>query len=1060
MLTDTSAGIQDSGADTSLFTAKRKIAVVEVEYQGGWKEPPGHKAPTLNYHGQEETGIKPIGIQELLRRAKQEKITYYTSCKSPWEYGLIMFSYAVKSKQKQDAIAKIYEHYPVTNGGRDMCMITLEYNNLRGITVIGDVSDVVRFWCDLSQRCTSGGMMRIFDSAKSALCWSGFGDGAYFPYLDFDELSPSPNDFSRVFGSRVKPAIDIVASVIREQCPDFSYFLLFSCRPAIQTDGHLLFKYSFHVHFPTCVVDDITTFKKFLAVQAGAPRQRKWTLKAPNSRNPEYIVTNETAVIYDLSVYGGSSQLMRGPYCGKKNEQLARLVPIVVVEDNQMWAYQEIEQKTDDMKIYILSSRIRARLGETGVTMIDFRTHEMQADSMQIKQVVPGSSLSTRVGNGVAHEAVGGEVNGAHTDKDILSVYTFMQPLIYSEVIPLFQEHKNRVRKSLHNNAASTPTGDDIVILFDRPSPSDPLVRFIQLAGDTYCFTDPSHYHSKATNVVSLSINLHDCSIWQHCFACGEDSVHFQWLHTGNVIEIHEYRESQFRCTPFIAPSTSTHEFLARYYRDCLVYHRERGVVFVYDSNLCCWLSGVAGNVCMGSMMDELNKRYRRYLHARQLLCPDGDDAKSRKFITKNTTLLTLTPMLRGKLLSDLRLYPLTIKVGEMNPHFYLYPMSDRRTFNVFTGTTQAIRKDDYITSLLNCRLVEDDDESIDIIEAWYSEVACGVAEKATYMKWISAYCLGFGMHDRKFFVGNGTGKNAKGTHKGLIMRCADGAAGTDPVWKAVNQSYWAVVANASTNAESASPETFQLLDKTFLYTDDMARVKIDTPKLKRIVAGEPASARALYGSPITVNPRTKVFWTTNFEMDIDGKDNAAWERFSIIDYGAKYVENDCDVDHAKWRFKANRTRYEEILGKSDAFFTVSVKALHLYYSSLKCDATTGHPLCLGSFPVSHEMTLRKRDARARQLPLANFMKLHTGKTAEPIEMITTSQLFDNYLLFLDNNNERKLRTTTTKMLFQDELMSSLEIRCVGDHVEFVKMTSFPAKPTTHMQDFGNFGDK
>ena len=367
-----------------------------------------------------------------------------------------------------------------------------------------------------------------------------------------------------------------------------------------------------------------------------------------------------------------------------------------------------------------------------------------------------------------------------------------------------------------------------------------------------------------------------------------------------------------------------------------------------------------------------------------------------------------------------------------------------------------SIEKEDYVTSLLNCRFVEDDDDGIALIEDWYAEVSCGDVTQATYMKWISGYCLGFGMHDRKFYVGHGTGKNAKGTHKGLIMRCADGSAGTVPVWKAVNQSYWTVSANATTSAEAASPETFQLLDKTFLYTDDMARAKIDTPKVKRIVAGEPASARALYGAPITVNPRTKVLWTTNFELDIDGKDNAAWERLAIIDYGAKYVETEIEVDHTKYRFLANRTRYEEILLKTDAFFSVSIKALHAYYASLPADPTTGHPLSLGAFPVSEKMNIRKRDARARQLPLANFMKLHTATTMEPLEMITITQLFDNYLLYLDNSNERKLRTSTTRMLFQDELMSSLEIRCVCDHVEFVKMTSFPAPPSSYGQEFGN----
>ena len=501
---------------------------------------------------------------------------------------------------------------------------------------------------------------------------------------------------------------------------------------------------------------------------------------------------------------------------------------------------------------------------------------------------------------------------------------------------------------------------------------------------------------------------------------------------------------------PFVAPCVIPHVFIARYFRDRLIFHRERGVVYVFDEKTRVWLSGTSGTVCLGNMVDDLNKLYCRYMHARQLTNTVMTDDESRKFISKNNVFLLISALQRSKLLNELQLYPMDMMLGEMNPNTELLPMSDGRSFNLFTGAIVDIKKTDYFTSLLNA-CIDDDDENIAKIEEWFNEITCGDKPQATYQKWISAYMLGFAMHDRKFFVCIGTGKNAKGLHKALLCKCSNGSHGTDPTWKGLNQSYWALTSNTSTGAESASPETFCMLDRTFFYTDDIGQVKIDCGKVKRIVAGEPIAARRLYGSPINISPRGKMFWTTNYDQLLEGEDNGIWERLALMKYSAKYVDRQEDVDHTKYRFLANRVRYDQILSLSNAFFTVCVRSLQKYYSSLELDPNTLYPVHLASFPTTPLMQQLKLEARARQLPLANFVQIYTRPTLEPLETVTVTQLFENYLIYLDSNNERKLRAQTTKLNFIEKLTHSLELNVIGEHVEGIRLSSFPPKPVSRV---------
>jgi hypothetical protein len=299
-----------------------------------------------------------------------------------------------------------------------------------------------------------------------------------------------------------------------------------------------------------------------------------------------------------------------------------------------------------------------------------------------------------------------------------------------------------------------------------------------------------------------------------------------------------------------------------------------------------------------------------------------------------------------------------------------------------------------------------------------------------------------------------GTGKNGKGIHKQFLVSILSGARGTDSRWKALNQNFWERKANSNSNAESPSPEAHGMINKTLFYTDDIERVTIDAGKVKRVVAGEVMSGRGLFSKPVVIEPKGKILWTTNHTIDLPGNDNAAWERFSQIDYNTKYVEKEELVDLARFKILQNDVAVRELLQKTDAFFTVAVRELTRYYKSLAFNVTTGQPMTLSHFPVPASVTLAKADARSQQLPLANFFRMHAVATQQPLYFVEIGAMFTAYINFLDSENERRVRNETTQTSFVRQLATSLEIKCSGTHVIGWKLSDESGKKLQKRDDY------
>ena len=549
----------------------------------------------------------------------------------------------------------------------------------------------------------------------------------------------------------------------------------------------------------------------------------------------------------------------------------------------------------------------------------------------------------------------------------------------------------------------------------------------------------------------------------QGCHACGNrDRSQFNFLQEGNRIEIVDEKDAKFTGTSYFGKSRNPHQLILDYFKDLFMLQRQTRTVWVYDKVHCVWRTDAQGNTVVGQLVDELNEKHILYLKAyKQIVLqkqldaynrahPDGEQEAgevfvlkihkaARKFMKDNTPLITLAPAARGKILEELRNFTIHNEVVEMNRFPHLVPMKNKKYVNAFTGEVGDMEAPHYFTSCVDAEMISDNDE-VRTIKDWFREISTGDDAKCEYLKRIAGYCFTFLVHDRKLYALWGNGHNGKGMYKEFIMEINNGPEGFDSRAKNLLQNFWTFRGNANQSPENATPESFQLLNKVLLYTDDMMPVPLDTNKVKRTVGGEKQSGRNLYGSPVDILPKGKVMWTLNFPPNAPGDDNAYWERSVLVKFLTKYVEEG-PVDPLNFRFRKNHARYLELLEMKDAFFTVCMQRLIAYYQSLPWNHARKEPAMLTSFPLPASVKATNEEERANKLPLAKFMKDHTAKAINILQYVKVADLFKNYLNYLENINEAKLKRETTETTFIQLLATALDIHCAHGALDGFKLT-------------------
>jgi hypothetical protein len=1009
----------------------------------------------INFWGNEKRGFDPMGMKAVILAANVEKVTYWHRGKAPYTYGVLLFQPRVVQKTIDEVISKIFSVYPVHDGMKRMAVIVFEKGTMRGIHAVGDYDDVVRFWTDLSIGTCA---VSSLDTTKDSICWTVMNPTHYFiPYIDIDELG-TQSDFAALWTTRVNICIGLVQSMLRKWQEDPVFQIFFNARPSDKHPG--LFKYSFHVHFYKSLVSNINSFKEAIKKLPGMPHKREWTRTGPTAYS---VKEDSRGFIFDSAVYGGRKQLFRGPFCGKNGNTAAAMIPIDVnvSEGGVPVIVAHAEEDVDARSNYIFLSRISSPFCEAAGMVVCGLPLESESQP-QASPAVDGDIFTPH------------NINDGATDRPT-ATYDFFKPLVYNELLTAWQSRREADARSLRGSGWTIPLVS-LSVSKDIRHPNKPFVRVLKISGDTFCETDPAHFHSRNPHTVTICVDLHKCLIWQNCFACSAPGPKYHFLHTGNRVVVRKPEESKLTHEEFFHPVTNPYVFLLEYFSDLFCLHKPTETLYVLDTDSVVWRTGSTANGVVGKLFDLASSKYIAYIQERQAsimeetlahvlrsqpdLSPEDIEKKrstlladGRKFISKYRALAQLPVSARGKLIDDLRNFPVRLKVNDMNTLAHVIPMRNLQAYDVFTGETHEFQSRHLFTSIVDAELTSDTND-LALVDKWFTEIATGDKEKARYLKIISGYMMTFLMHDRKFYVLKGTGKNGKGIHKQFLVSILSGARGTDARWKALNQNFWERKANSNSGAEAPSPEAHGMLNKTLFYTDDIERVAIEAGKVKRVVAGEVMSGRGLFSKPVVVEPKGKILWTTNHTIDLPGNDNAAWERFSQIDYNTKYVEKPELVDYGNFRLLQNDVAVQELLLKTDAFFTIATRELTHYYKSLTYNPATGQPSTLTHFPVPASVNVAKAEARSQQLPLANFMRSHAAATDQPLFYSEIGAMFAAYITFLENENERRIRNETTQTSFIRQLATSLEIKCTATRVIGWKLEGDVHKKQRRDQDY------
>lgn len=973
--------------------------------------------------------MHPLGVENVLNASALNVGSMWLASLTLFRYGIIANRVTVSAKTCVSRIEAIEKVYPVFEGQKALGCVVHETNQFRGYHLIGDDRDLANFWYDLFIQKSA---TRGFEVRSKAMSWTANVPGTVFiPYVDIDERGTHEQDLHRVLIERVLPMLDLICSKLQILCDCDtlpSYQVFFGFRRL--EDG--LFKFSFHIHWFTCGIENINDWKSILK-DLELPRHLNWT---KHDDGKWVVKEDENKAFIDMSVYGGRNQLFRGPYCGKKGEYNTVLYPVTIMlaDDGKFRCFPDGSKPPVEM---ILRARIARH--PKGLMMLS------------------GGSSAPRL----VHREPSRQVLDTRQDDAMLP---FLTPLLKYAILPAWQKFRSRLMLSLSNVKGAVVPTEHIQIVKNVPHSRKQGVRHLVVGGDTFCIKDPTHCHTKSPKSVGITIDFVHCKIKQSCFACESSSDWYTFLQIGNEVEIREEKDSRFTNLGHWSSVQNPHQFLLDYFPDYFRFHRLTQLVWVYDESTRIWKCGESGSVIVGKLIDKVNRDYAAYIQAKKKIVVDSQIAvyerqnpsatreaveefcekifsDARKFVQEHLQIVKVTPAARSKILGELRSFTVHREVQEFNVFPHLIPMRNRMYVNVFTCETGDIAAEHYFTSVVDAEMLPESHPDLQEMRDWFFEVCSGCKEKCLYLMRLSGYFFTFLIHDRKFYVLKGSGKNAKGLYKAFVTNILNGPEGSEPRWKSLKQNFWEKKGSHSESPEAPSPEAYELMNKALYYSDDMDRVSIDACKVKRIVAGEPQSARTLFAKPIQVKPRGKILWTTNFFPDGPGNDNAYWERFVLMLFNTKYVQDTKDVDEKQWRFLQNEVKYKNLLEKTDAFFTVAVLELFRYYRSLPFDHSLQQPLNLAAFPIPQQVVDATIEARETQLPLAAFIREHTTPALYPMEFVTIELLFTNYIQFLENINEKRARNETTQSSFVRLLSAALDIECNKTHVQKTKLT-------------------
>ena len=155
--------------------------------------------------------------------------------------------------------------------------------------------------------------------------------------------------------------------------------------------------------------------------------------------------------------------------------------------------------------------------------------------------------------------------------------------------------------------------------------------------------------------------------------------------------------------------------------------------------------------------------------------------------------------------------------------------------------------------------------------------------------------CLSGENRDEGFYIWTGTGGNGKSKLIDLMSMCMGDYACNLPI---------ALLTQKRKASGSASPEMAVTKGKRLAVMQEPdVNETLNVGQMKEITGNDKISARGLYKEPFEFTPQFKLICMCNDLPHIPSNDDGTWRRLEVVDFVARFVDYQNEVDEGKHRY-------------------------------------------------------------------------------------------------------------------------------------------------------------
>ena len=162
------------------------------------------------------------------------------------------------------------------------------------------------------------------------------------------------------------------------------------------------------------------------------------------------------------------------------------------------------------------------------------------------------------------------------------------------------------------------------------------------------------------------------------------------------------------------------------------------------------------------------------------------------------------------------------------------------------------------------------------------------------------AKCLSGENRDEGFYIWTGTGGNGKSKLIDLISMCMGEYACSLPI---------ALLTQKRKASGAASPEMAITRGKRLAVMQEPdVNETLNIGQMKEITGNDKITARGLYKEPFEFTPQFKLVCMCNDLPNIPSNDDGTWRRLEVVDFIAKFVDYENEVDENKNRYLKDKS--------------------------------------------------------------------------------------------------------------------------------------------------------